>query len=844
MRRRSFLQVGMLAAADNSAAHLTNGASFYSDLIDDLGRTAMTNPYPIPRSSRQTDVLVGNGGKVYGPFDGFQIFDTEDVVVWSRGSAAAAFEREAVTVAKVGGLSFDFFTITFAANVPATTEFVVSSERVAERAVGVKKGTMLDMTALEKELSKQATVLQELRRDLDRALKVQFHHPPAAVPGPQDNRVLGWRGGRLANVDPAEFINHAGFATAEQGFKADRALQPGASGTEIGFVRAEAGAVVRTALDKARERKSLLDFIPFDLHACIIAGTNTQDLTSYINSALATGGIIDTLKYTYLTKSRLLPVPGTRLIGHGTFKAIFNSDADKFNDSAAGDGLNMMIRLCSDFRVDSGITFDGSSITTSNFWLYGARNAAAVNDLIFDATIENVSFTGIDISRNGGAWANSDIAVRGRIENCGWSGANLEGVTSLDHSGLSVYRTGWVGIFVGHCFNVVGDGFEANKGVPPYRIYNGPGSIGGGEGGFLFGHFGNHTARWTNFLLYDNRNAAFDGFGIGEDGSLLDAESTNIYAQGQIWYAGLFGFDVSSDMVADIQVWFPTHQGIQIGLDLGGTLANIDIRAQVYNNQNDEAARFSATGPAVRNCSITKGSNSVTVNSGTGFFLEPGQKITGIGMPANAYVGTVVGNTVTMVTTPGGSTPANATAAYGSVSLTFRGIVNFVNIRLDIRAVNCIYGVGIESGADGYATYSNCEVVGDLSTVSVDSVRPLNGDYPSGMAVKASKYKTSAIGKSTPNFSAIGNDTFLLNGGGTLNAITGGYDKQEITVYVNVSDVILNCDWNDVGGNGPNRLVGGGNAEIIVKAGGRFKGSYRQGVGWYIWGVIQVVPWI
>lgn len=224
MRRRSFLQAGMLAAADSGAAQLTNGERFNSGPIDDLSRAAMSNPFPIPRSIRQTDVLVGNGGKIYGPFE-FQVFDIEDVVVWSRASTADAFAKDdTVTIAKVSGQPFDYFTIEFATSVPATTDFVVSSERVVERSAGVEMGTMLDLTALQKELSKQATVLQELRRDLDRALKVQFDRPPASIPGPQDNSVLAWHDGKLVNIDLAEFINDAGFATAEQGFKADEAF--------------------------------------------------------------------------------------------------------------------------------------------------------------------------------------------------------------------------------------------------------------------------------------------------------------------------------------------------------------------------------------------------------------------------------------------------------------------------------------------------------------------------------------------------------------------------------------------------------------------------------------------
>lgn len=226
MKRRSFLQVGVLAAADGSAAHITGGASLYSTLLGEQGRHDTTSPYPVPRSIRQTDILVGNGGKFYGPFDGFQIFDHEDVVVWSRASADAAFERVAVTVAKMRGLSFDFFSIEFAENLPETTQFVVSSERTAERLVGIKHGTMLDAMALEKELSKQATVLQELRRDLDRALKVQFNHPPVSMPGAQDNHVLGWQEGGLTNIDPIEFVSADRFATPNQGVKADTAWQP------------------------------------------------------------------------------------------------------------------------------------------------------------------------------------------------------------------------------------------------------------------------------------------------------------------------------------------------------------------------------------------------------------------------------------------------------------------------------------------------------------------------------------------------------------------------------------------------------------------------------------------
>ena len=453
-----------------------------------------------------------------------------------------------------------------------------------------------------------------------------------------------------------------------------------------------------TVLDKLQERRSLLDAMPEAVRKAVIAGTNTADLSAYINKVLALGGTIDTLGYTYVIGSRLNPAPGTRLVGRGTFVARYVSDTNKFSDASYGDGLQMLLRVVSGLTVEKGITFDGNYIPTANFWVYGARNTGPVNNVVLDCTFANLSFVGVDISRGGGPWTNNNIAVRGHIENCGWTGANLEGCVNLNHDELSVYRTGYHGILVTHAFNVSGDNFSVNRGMPPYRIYNGPGGNGGIERGFMLGHFAVNIARWSNFLLYDNRNANEDGLGIGEDGVLSDPESANIYVQGQIWYPGLFGLDVSSDMVADVQVWYPTRQGIQIGLDLGGTIANVDVRAQVYNNQNDEAARFSATGPAPRTCSTVNGSATITIVSGSGFFLALGQRISGPGIPANAYVGSVSGSTVTMVTAPGGSTPALATATSAAASLIFRGIINFSNVRLDLRVAACISGSASRAG--------------------------------------------------------------------------------------------------------------------------------------------------
>ena len=170
----------------------------------------MTNPYPIPRAVRQTDVLVGNGGATYGPFDGLKCFDAEDIKVYVRPQGAGRFEAASVTVVKLNGLPFDFFTITFASGLPSTTEYVVSSERVAERSAGVDKGTLIDMTALEKELSKISTVQQELRRDIGRTLRADYGQSgPVLDSDVEDGELLMKQGDRLVKGPNADQVANA-----------------------------------------------------------------------------------------------------------------------------------------------------------------------------------------------------------------------------------------------------------------------------------------------------------------------------------------------------------------------------------------------------------------------------------------------------------------------------------------------------------------------------------------------------------------------------------------------------------------------------------------------------------
>jgi hypothetical protein len=91
---------------------------------------------------------------------------------------------------------------------------------------------------------------------------------------------------------------------------------------------------------------------------------------------------------------------------------------------------------------------------------------------------------------------------------------------------------------------------------------------------------------------------------------------------------------------------------------------------------------------------------------------------------------------------------------------------------------------------------------------------------------------------SGPSFAAVGNDKFV-HSGGTLNAITGMFDGQEILLWATAT-LTIQPDWTDSGGRGQTRLIGNGNAELVLNAGG-VVGLYKTpGGGVAITSIAQV----
>lgn len=157
-------------------------------------------PFPLPRATRETEILAGDGGATYGPFD-FRIFDTADVRAYVKHEDVDDFTAAAFTVQKVASREFDDFTLTFDEPLPATSRYIVQASRLHERQVAVTKGGAISGLALEKELSKQGSVIEELRRDINRG--------GSAVPGQSGQTLVFAEDGNVRPGADQSDIEHA-----------------------------------------------------------------------------------------------------------------------------------------------------------------------------------------------------------------------------------------------------------------------------------------------------------------------------------------------------------------------------------------------------------------------------------------------------------------------------------------------------------------------------------------------------------------------------------------------------------------------------------------------------------
>lgn len=106
-------------------------------------------------------------------------------------------------------------------------------------------------------------------------------------------------------------------------------LISGPSGSAlIGFVQSGAGAVARTVQGKLRDVLDAFDFVPVAMQAGIIAGTNSDDLSPYLQAAINTGRLVRLPAIGTLNIASPLLIPsGGGIIGGG-FRSIIKAKAN------------------------------------------------------------------------------------------------------------------------------------------------------------------------------------------------------------------------------------------------------------------------------------------------------------------------------------------------------------------------------------------------------------------------------------------------------------------------------------------------------------------------------------
>lgn len=165
----------------------------------------------------------------------FPVFDNDDIAVYHDGVERTDFTISATYISGVANDARAVFSVGITGNVR------VVGRRDPRRTNQFQSGGPLPIRDFNLALNTLTAEAQEARRDLDRSFKAPYGTTAPGVPQPEDQRVLGWIGEELQNLDPAQFVNMAGVATAEQGANADTALQP-PSPVYSGIARNKAGS--------------------------------------------------------------------------------------------------------------------------------------------------------------------------------------------------------------------------------------------------------------------------------------------------------------------------------------------------------------------------------------------------------------------------------------------------------------------------------------------------------------------------------------------------------------------------------------------------------------------------
>jgi|GEM_PF-2759662 alpha-tubulin suppressor-like RCC1 family protein len=126
---------------------------------------------PIQRDTRERFVTVAPGQSVFGPFD-FNIYDEEDVRVFSRANGNAPWVAVADLTVTLTGPAPSPFHVT-KSGLATGLQLAVRGQRLHERVTDIIRAGLLSSQATEQQFDQISIILQELRRDADRAALVE-----------------------------------------------------------------------------------------------------------------------------------------------------------------------------------------------------------------------------------------------------------------------------------------------------------------------------------------------------------------------------------------------------------------------------------------------------------------------------------------------------------------------------------------------------------------------------------------------------------------------------------------------------------------------------------------------
>lgn len=305
------------------------------------------------------------------------------------------------------------------------------------------------------------------------------------------------------------------------------------------------------------------------------------------------GGLLlapDNANLCLLERSVTIPA-STRLKGNkwmNTFRAV---------NTATGIGSAMFI-MGGNFSGLDGIGIDGNltNNTAQGFGGVGVFTSYAfvtvrncyIHDTIYNA-INYVPATGQCF----------DATVEDNyIGNCGWEGIALRSCAIFACLNNVVVSSGSNGIVTGYSgtlpstgnLNTSSDGLiegnYINRATAPTHTLS---SF--AQNGFLIAiGAGDSTITINENECWDNRTAANDGIGLGQDGVNINTDI--IISNNKVHYAGLFGIDATSNnIVTGNYVRFSAQCGIKLGTDAGGNLVNCVVEQNIVDSCN-----FAGTG--------------------------------------------------------------------------------------------------------------------------------------------------------------------------------------------------------------------------------------------------------